>query len=49
MPIPGFEEFMLPILILLSNGKEFQKKDIKNHLIEKYNISEEEQKEFTER
>ncbi|MCE5223347.1 restriction endonuclease [bacterium] len=46
MPIPGFEEFMLPILILLSNGKEFQKKDIKNHLIEKYNISEEEQKEM---
>jgi len=46
MPIPGFEEFMLPILSFLSDGQEYQTKDIKKHLIDLYTITDEELKEM---
>jgi len=42
MALPGFQDFMLPILTILKDGKELQKKDIKETVSQSLNLSEEE-------
>ena len=42
MTIPGFQKFMLPVLQILSDGKEYSRKEIKQALISKMKLDESE-------
>jgi restriction system protein len=46
MAIPGYQDLMLPLLKLVSDGKEYSLREIIEKLAEEFNLSEEERNEF---
>jgi restriction system protein len=46
MAIPGYQDLMLPLLKLVSDGKEYSLREIIERLAEEFNLSEEERNEF---
>jgi len=44
MAIPSFQDFMLPMLEMLKDGKPYKMQDVKEKLAEYFNLSEEEKK-----
>ena len=46
MPVPGFQEFMLPLLELASDGQEHSLEEARNGMAVRFNLSEEEQNEL---
>jgi len=46
MAIPGYQDLMLPLLKLVSDGKEYSLREIIERLAEEFNLSEEDRNEF---
>lgn len=47
MAIPSFQDFMLPLLELLQDGKAYKISDVREKLAEYFNITEDEKKNIT--
>ena len=46
MPVPGFQEFMLPLLELAGDGQEHSLEEARNGMAARFNLTEEEQNEL---
>ena len=46
MPVPGFQEFMLPMLELASDGKEHSLEEARTTIAARFNLTEQEQNEL---